>query len=96
MTINVFFLGAGVLIVILGAVSIGKAAQFESQSTLFQNMNSRVTCAILIATGAGTIATAIVGFLGVTFRWTTTMKLYTDYVPRLRFAIGNGNLFVHS
>jgi len=77
MTINVFFLGAGILIVILGAVSIGKAAQFESQSTLFQNMNSRVTCAILIATGAGTIATAIVGFLGVTFRWTTTMKLYT-------------------
>jgi hypothetical protein len=77
MAINIFFLGAGVLIVILGSVAIGKAAQFESESDLFRNMDTKVSCAILIATGAGTIATAIVGFVGVTFRWQTTLKLYT-------------------
>jgi len=77
MAINIFFLGAGILIVILGAVAIGKAAQFEAASTLFRNLDTRVSCAILIATGAGTIATAIVGFVGVAFRWTTTLKLYT-------------------
>jgi len=77
MAINIFFLGAGILIIILGAVSIGKAAQFEQQSTLFRNMDTRVACAILIATGAGTVATAILGFIGVAFRWATTMKLYT-------------------
>jgi len=77
MAINIFFLGAGVLIVIFASVSIGKAAQFEQQSNLFQNMDTRVSCAILIATGAGTIAVAIMGFVAVTFRWTTTLKLYT-------------------
>jgi len=77
MAINIFFMGAGILIVILGAVSLGKAAQFEDQSSLFRNMDTKVSCAILIATGAGSIATAIVGFIGVAFRWATTMKLYT-------------------
>jgi len=77
MAINVFFMGAGVLIVIFASVSIGKAAQFEQQSSLYQNMDTRVSCAILIATGAGTIATSILGFVAVTFRWTTTLKLYT-------------------
>jgi hypothetical protein len=77
MAINIFFLGAGILIVILGSVAIGKAAQFESSSTLFENMDTKVACAILIATGAGTICTAIVGFIGVAFRWQTTLKLYT-------------------
>jgi len=70
-------MGAGVLIVILGSVAIGKAAQFESSSSLFRNLDTKVACAILIATGAGTIATAIVGFIGVAFRWQTTLKLYT-------------------
>lgn len=77
MIINIFFLGAGILIVILGSVAIGKAGQFEASSQLFQNMDTEVSCAILIATGAGTIATAIVGFVGVAFKWTTTLKLYT-------------------
>jgi len=77
MAINVFFLGAGLLIIILGAVAIGKAAQFESQSSLFQYMDTRVACAILIATGAGTVAVAIVGFVGVAFKMPNTMKLYT-------------------
>jgi len=72
-----FFLGAGLLIIILGAVAIGKAAQFESQSSLFRFMDTRVACAILIATGAGTVAVAIVGFVGVAFKMPTTMKLYT-------------------
>jgi len=77
MAINIFFLGAGLLIIILGAVSLGKAAQFEANSSLFQYMDMRVACAILIATGAGTVASAITGFVGVTFRWATTLKLYT-------------------
>jgi len=77
MAINIFFLGAGILIVILGAVAVGKAAQFEANSNLFKYMDARVACAILIATGAGTIATAIVGFVATAFRWATTMKLYT-------------------
>jgi len=70
-------LGAGILIIILGAVAIGKAAQFEAQSSLFQFMDTRVSCAILIATGAGSVAVAIVGFVGVAFKMPNTMKLYT-------------------
>jgi len=77
MAINFFFLGAGILIIILGAVAIGKAAQFEAQSSLFQFMDTRVSCAILIATGAGSVAVAIVGFVGVAFKMPNTMKLYT-------------------
>jgi len=77
MAINVFFLGAGILIIILGAVAIGKASQFETASSLFRFMDTRVSCAILIATGAGTVAIAIIGFVGVAFKMPTTMKLYT-------------------
>jgi len=96
MAINIFFLGAGLLIIILGAVAIGKAAQFEAQSTLFRYMDTRVSCAILIATGAGTVAVAIVGFVGVAFKMPNTMKLYTVVmflVCTLQLAMG---IFLYS
>jgi len=96
MGINFFFLGAGLLIIILGAVAVGKAAQFEAQSTLFRYMDTRVACAILIATGAGTVAVAIVGFVGVAFKMPTTMKLYTVImflVCTLQLAMG---IFLYS
>jgi hypothetical protein len=77
MGINIFFLGAGILIIILGAVAVGKAKQFEAQSSLFQYMDTAVSCDILIATGAASVAISILGFVGVAFKMPTTMKLYT-------------------
>jgi len=89
--INCFFFGAGVLIVILGAVANANADQFEADASIFHWYQAGVSTAILIATGAGTIATATVGFIGVYFRWTTCLKLYTIVmflVCALQLAIG--------
>jgi len=89
--INFFFLGAGLLIVIIGAVSKSNADGFEKDAPMFHWYQSSISCAILIATGAGTIATSIVGFLGVYFRWTTCLKIYTIVmfgVCALQLAIG--------
>jgi len=89
--INSFFLGAGILIVILAAVATSNADQFESDAPIFHWYQAAVGSAILIATGAGTIATSLVGFAGVYFRWTTCLKIYTIImfgVCALQLAIG--------
>jgi len=75
--VNVFFLGAGLLIIILASVALGKAQQFEDQSSIFTYMATAVSSAILVATGVGTVVTAILGFLGAVFKWTTWLKIYT-------------------
>jgi len=77
LAINCFFFGAGVLIVILAAVANSDAKDFENNAKIFKWYQAGASSAILIATGAGTIATATVGFLGVYFRWTTCLKIYT-------------------
>jgi len=91
LAINTFFFGAGVLIVILGAVAKGKADQFEHDAEIFHWYQAGVSTAILIATGAGTMFTSAVGFLGVYKRWTTCLKIYTVImflVCVLQLAIG--------
>eukprot|EP00456_Euglypha_rotunda_P000002 TRINITY_DN0_c0_g1_i4.p1 TRINITY_DN0_c0_g1~~TRINITY_DN0_c0_g1_i4.p1 ORF type:complete len:228 (+),score=24.70 TRINITY_DN0_c0_g1_i4:87-770(+) len=89
--INCFFMGAGILIVILGSVAKKSADQFEKDAEIFHWYQAGVSTAILIATGAGTIATSLVGFAGVYFRWTTCLKIYTIVmfgVCALQLAIG--------
>jgi len=76
--INAFFLGAGILIVIIGAVAKSNADQFEKDAPIFHWYQAAVSSAIIIATGAGTIATALVGFAGVYWRWTTCLKKFTQ------------------
>jgi hypothetical protein len=89
--INFFFLGAGVLIVILAAVANSNSNTFEADAPIFHWYQASISSAILIATGAGTIATSLVGFAGVYFRWTTCLKIYTIVmfgVCALQLAIG--------
>jgi len=89
--INVFFLLAGILIVILGAVAMNHAKTFEDNASIFTYFQARVSSAILVATGAGSIATALFGLAGAYFRWTTCLKIYTVFmflVCALQLAIG--------
>jgi len=80
MVINGFFLLAGVLIIILGAVAMTKAQQFEDDASIYEYMETRKAAAILVATGAGSVFTAIIGILGAVFRWTNCLKMYTVIV----------------
>jgi len=95
--VNVFFLGAGLLIIILASVALGKAQQFEDQSSIFTYMATAVSSAILVATGVGTVVTAILGFFGRRFQVDNLVEdLHNHYVSDVHSPAFDRNFLIHS
>jgi len=74
--INVFFLGIGIVMIILGARAFGKVVDLENQASLFKVFNLWPLSLVLLLCGCGTVATSFAGFYGAKFRVAACMKAY--------------------
>jgi len=74
--LNVFFLGVGVVMVILGSQALNKTVSLEDNASLFKVFNLYPLSLILLLCGCGTIATAFAGFYGAKFHKPGCLKAY--------------------